>query len=94
MSIIGLMYDYAKEKSRLFTDDGQVMFLQIRDRVRELLAVAGAVRVVEALMTSTGDSYLMLACLDRMVELGEIRLVQQPCVATQERVYVRGSLPR
>ena len=66
------MYVYATERPKLFTDEGQRTFLQIRDRAKYLLKEAGAFRMDEVISKSTGDSWLMLACVDRMVELGEI----------------------
>lgn len=66
-------YRYADLRETIFTDAGQRMFLQIRDRVHKLLKQSGCVRMQEAIAGSTGDSWLMLACVDRMVELDEIR---------------------
>lgn len=84
------MYNYETEKPQLFTDAGQRMFLQIRDRVNELLSQAGAVRLQEAIAHSSGDSWLQAACLDRMVELKEIREIQQTQpVAGQHRIFVK-----
>jgi len=71
------MYNYQKEKQNLFSDEGQRLFLKCRDRVKSLLAASGAVRMQEAIQTLSGDSWTMLACLDRMVELGEIREIRE-----------------
>lgn len=81
------MYHYQTEKARIFTEDGQVMFLKIRDRVNDLLALAGAVRMQEAIAGTTGDSWMRLACIDRMVELGELRELTGANVAGQDRVF-------
>lgn len=67
------MYTYEELKPQLFTDEGQRLFLRIRDHVNRLLAMSGAVRMQEAIAQSPGDSWTMLACVDRMVELGELR---------------------
>lgn len=83
------MYNYQEEKPNLFTEEGQTMFLSIRDRVKELLAAAGAARAQEAMRAAAGgSSWTMLACLDRLVELREIREVTGPDVAGQHRVFV------
>ena len=42
----------------------------------------------EAIKTLSGDSWTMLACLDRMVELGEIREIRQGHVVGQCRIFV------
>jgi hypothetical protein len=83
------MYSYQAERPRLFTEAGQVMLLKVRDNVRQLLADSGAFMAGNAWRGVTGDSWMMLACLDRLVELGEIRRVEQGRVAGQSEVYVR-----
>jgi hypothetical protein len=67
-----MSYDYQKEREKLFTDDGQRQLLEIRDRVQGLLKTAGAFRLSEAVKDSSGSSWLHIACIDRLVELGEI----------------------
>jgi hypothetical protein len=83
------MYSYETEKKKLFTESGQVMFLAIRDRVNSLLEQSGAVRMQEAIATTAGDSWEMLACVDRMVELGELHEITGKDVAGQHRVFTR-----
>lgn len=84
---MGMSYQYETEKPKLFTEEGQVGFLKTRDKVNELLKVAGAVRLQEAM--STGDSWEQLARFDRLVELGEIREITDDDVAGQHRVFVK-----
>lgn len=82
------MYRYTEMKPKLFTENGQVLFLEIRDRVHKLLAASGAVRGQEAIKGSVGDTWLMLACIDRMVELGELfEILQHEHTAEQHRVF-------
>ena len=85
-----MMYEYSTERAKLFTEEGQVMFLKIRDNVQRLLKEAGAVRAQEALGNVCGDGWTMLACLDRLVELREIRRVERAHhVNAQDEIYVR-----
>jgi len=72
-----LSYDYSKERAYIFTEEGQREFLKIRDRVRHLLDYSGSCTVGKAIETSTGSSWSHLACIDRLVELGEIRYVNR-----------------
>ena len=86
------MYRYEDEREKLFTDEGQRMLLKVRDFVDKTLAVAGAVRMQEAVSAAgSGSSWAMLACVDRLAELGEIREISQGHVVGQHRVFVRGS---
>lgn len=84
-----MSYNYQEQRKNIFTEDGQVLFLKIRDRMDQLLKVAGAVRLRDLLTDVTGDSWDMLACVDRLVELGEICEITGRNVAAQDRVFVR-----
>lgn len=84
------MYRYETERKEIFTDEGQRMFLRVRDFIDKTLKIAGAVRMEEVLMAAgSGSNWTMLACVDRLVELGEIREITQSEVAGQLRVFVR-----
>lgn len=82
------MYDYQTERMELFTDEGQRLFLKIRDHIRACLRQAGAVRMQEAISGNSGSSWTLLACVDRMVELEELRELQQERCPGQYRVFV------
>lgn len=41
-------YDYLTQRPELFTEQGQVRFIRVRDRVQCLLKEAGAFRLEEA----------------------------------------------
>jgi hypothetical protein len=79
-------YSYKEQREAIFTEKGQVLFLKMRDAVKKHLEMSGAVMAGNAMVT--GDVWEMLACLDRMVELGEIREVTGPDVMGQHRVFV------
>ena len=84
-----MSYDYQKERPGLFTDEGQRMLLSVRDRTQRMLAASGAVRLQEMIKGETGDSWRMMACADRLVELGELREVEQVgYVPGQYRLFV------
>ena len=85
------MYRYEELKPTVLTDEGQRRFLLVRDFVHKTLATAGAVRMQEAMSAApSGDSWEQVACVDRMVELREIREIPQTgvCVREQHRVFV------
>lgn len=83
------MYNYQTEKSKVFTESGQEMFLKIRDHVQLLLTQSGAVKMDNAISVVNGDSWLKVACVDRLVELKEIREVTTDDVKSQDRVFVK-----
>lgn len=83
------MYVYEELKPSLFTERGSVRFMAIRDKAKKLISESGAARLQEIISGSGGDSWEMLACVDRLVELGEIREVtDKRQVAGQHRVFV------
>ncbi len=83
-----MSYQYQQERPKLFTEEGQRDFLKVRDAAKELLEVAGAFRQSEVLQKAgiCGDSWFQIACVDRLVELGEIVEVPRDCW-TQYKVY-------
>ncbi len=84
------MYSYSTEKPGLFTEEGQRLFLKIRDRANVLLKTAGSFRMQEVLTHCAGSSWQMLACVDRMVELGEIvEVTPANKCAGQFRIFTR-----
>jgi hypothetical protein len=84
-----MSYDYQTQRANVFTEDGQKMFLAIRDKANELLAKSEAVTSGKLLCT-TGDTWDMMACVDRLVELGELLEVPNPhSRAGQHRIFIR-----
>jgi hypothetical protein len=82
-------YDYKTVKPRLFTEEGVAMFINIRDHVRELVQTSGAFTMGAAIRRATGDSWTMLACVDRLVEVGEV-MEAGAFQRGQDRVFVPG----
>ena len=88
-----MSYVYEKEKHGIFTEDGQRLFLAIRDQVNRMLDTSGAVQMGHAASLPDGmgaaNSWDMLACVDRLVEIGELREVGEDTEWGQDRVFVR-----
>ena len=82
-----MAYNYETEKPEIFTEDGQVMFMKIRDHIDTMLKQSGAFQMGNA-MVGSGDSWTMLACVDRLGELHEIKEIPTNG-AGQDRVFVR-----
>ena len=84
-------YSYEKMRPNIFTEDGQVTFLKIRDAAKSLLKQAGAVSADRLMRDCTGDSWTMIACIDRLIELGELVELQNPVSSwAQHRVFIDG----
>lgn len=89
-SVIGdrIVYRYEEIKPSLFTDEGQRKFLKVRDHVQKLTAQSGAVRMQEVLNGAGGGTWELMACVDRLVELGELQELPIDAAAGQHRVFV------
>jgi hypothetical protein len=87
------MYKYEENNKFLFTDKGQREFMKVRDSAFRLLAKSGAFTTLapfEGSGANLSDSWQMLACIDRMVEIGDIREVtDRSKVSAQDRVFVK-----
>jgi hypothetical protein len=85
-------YSYASHRAFVFTEAGQVTFLRIRDHAKYLLKTAGACRMQELLsVAGSGSSWDHMACVDRLVELGELqRLTPVGTVSGQHEIFVQG----
>jgi hypothetical protein len=85
------MYAYANLRPELFTEEGQRLLIGIRDNAKRLIKCAGAATMgcLTKLPNGIGaaDSWAMMACVDRLVELGDIREIPTNGRA-QDRVFV------
>lgn len=86
------MYKYVEQKHWIFTEEGQVVFLKIRDEVDKLLSASGAISMLCAISDASSDPWHDMACVDRLVELGEIVEVERnypEAVRAQDRIFTR-----
>lgn len=85
-----MSYSYQVQRPNLFSEKGQIMFLKIRDFANKALEHSGAVRM-DCLMDAapSGDTWDMMACVDRMVELGELVEVSGSDSCGQYRIFTR-----
>ncbi len=83
-------YSYIAEKEKLFDETSQKRFLSIRDRVNRLIDNTGAVSMGAAISGETGHIWNLMACVDRLVEIGEIHEVQMTHpVRGQDRLFFK-----
>ena len=67
----------------------QRMMLGIRNRARDLTRVVGAATCERITAGETSDSWDMIACVDRFVELGELfEIPNTRSQAGQHRIFV------
>lgn len=67
-----LCYSYETMRPQLFNDEGQRLFLKVRDHVGVVVKRTGAIRLREAIAGLQGEEWERIACVDRMVEIGEL----------------------
>lgn len=85
-----MSYSYKEMRPSVFSEDGQVTFLKIRDNAKQLLDTAGAATVDKMMRNVTDDSWTIMACVDRLVELGELIEVPNPASGWgQHRIFTK-----
>lgn len=82
-------YDYKEIKPSLFTEASQRLFLEVRDKVHRILSEMGEVRMGFIMRGLTGDSWKMMACVDRLVELDEIVEISHRRCTAQDRIFIK-----
>lgn len=87
-----MSYSYQAHRAYVFTEKGQESFLKVLSFAKKAIELSGAVtggRLLHA--AGSGDSWELMACYDRLVELGYLRRVERPgYVAGQDEIYVQG----
>jgi len=81
---------YKAHRQEIFTEEGFRALLGIKKNVIDCIAYSGAVTAENAWNGVSGDSFLLLNCLDYLVEIGEIKMLSGPETAGQRRVYISG----
>ena len=86
------MYEYKDHKNWPCSAEGQKQFLDIRDRVHQAIKDSGCISMGKAISGESGDSFRIQACVDRLVELGEIKEAKNPISsAGQHRIFIPAS---
>ena len=85
-----MLYDYQTKQPFVFTEEGQKMLFSMSDKADAAIAAAGAVRMDKLMDGLCGSSWAMLACADRLVELGRLREINQVgYVPAQHRIFTK-----
>lgn len=80
------MYKYKEIKPQVFLEENQKNFLKVRDNIKALLP--DMFTMEQAIRGIYGDSWLAMAYVDRLVELGEIyELELKNYTAGQNRLF-------
>lgn len=83
-----MSYQYEVERAKIFTEENQEMFITIRENAVSMIRHSGCATLGKLISKVTGDSFTMMACVDRLVELKTIREVDYgPCTG-QNRIFI------
>jgi hypothetical protein len=83
------MYRYTEQRPKIFTPEGLTAVIKTRDNAKDLIQQAGAAMLCKIMNGTCNDSWLAVACVEYLVERGEIREIPQQNVATQHRIFVK-----
>lgn len=87
-------YVYADYRPYVFTEEGQITFLRIRDAAGKLIEMSGAASCHKLMQGVCGDTWETLACIDRLVEIGELIEIPNPASKfTQHRIFIHPYRP-
>jgi hypothetical protein len=85
-----MAYNYITQRPFVFTEEGQVDFLKIRDNAKKLISKAGAATMEKIMLVTSGDVWNQMACVDRLVELGELQEIKNTISsAGQHRLFIQ-----
>ena len=82
-----MTYKYSIEKQKIFTEEGVKKIIQIKDNAVRLISRSGAATVSNIIQDVGGDSFLLVACIDFLVETGYLKKVASGSM-TQHDVYI------
>ena len=84
-----MSYVYSELRSWLFTEEGSVAFMGVRDNVQEMLNKTGAFQMGKVADWKCPTNWHKMACVDRLVELKEIvELTDDDCMG-QYRTFIK-----
>ena len=86
------MYDYELEKPKIFTDDGIKILLRIRDGIHKHFETSCAIYLLDAInnfSASYGGNWFHLACVDFLLEIGDIVEITREGIPTQSRILLK-----
>lgn len=83
------MYSYENEKHKIFTEDGMLEFLKVRDAVLGVLKTSGAITMDKAMnLTHVSNSWYSMALVDHMEVVGDIvEVTRGEDVCGQHRIF-------
>jgi hypothetical protein len=80
-------YDYHTERTRLLAESNIPKIMRAKDQLDALMKKTGAITYGNAMaLTSMGDSWQQLACLDYLVECGFYRKLPGVTTAGQDQL--------
>lgn len=86
-----MSYDYPTMRYKVFREEGQTLLFRIFDHAQRAIALSGSVTSGSCLKAAgTADAWDVLACIDRIAELGYLHEITGPDTPGQTRVFVAG----
>lgn len=82
------MYKYEDLKDKVSSLEGLTLFFQVKEIVDNFLKLTSAFQMRSVLAKISGDSWLIMACVDRLKELGHIKELTDGNVFGQYRTFI------
>jgi len=85
-------YNYKIEREKLFSFEGLDSVMKTKEHVTKCINLSGAVMMEKAINILTGNSFMMQACVDFLVEKKIIEEVEQKAlIPGQHRIFIKGT---
>jgi len=87
-----MIYNYEEYKPNLLDKKELRRFLEIRDIVKDEIDSVGMMVMGAVMMRALGDTWKTMACVEMLVEIGEIiETTQKSETWAQEREFIRNN---
>lgn len=87
-----MTYNYEEYKPNLLDKEELRRFLKVRDIVKDEIDSIGMVVMGAVMMRACGDTWKTMACVEMLVEIGEIvETTQKNVTWAQEREFIRNN---
>lgn len=82
-------YKYENEKAGIFTERGVKLLLKMYDNALRMIEYSGAAMMCNLREDCSGDSWLMMACVDYLVEMERLHELTKPGTMGQYRTFTQ-----
>ncbi len=87
-----MTYDYKKLRTEIFTEQGVNLLLHIKSKANRSIRESGATTIGNLIsnISICDDVHHAIACVEYLIERGDLKEITDPDIRCQDRVVVGG----